>query len=265
MKPRTRISCKNSKYKISFLALLALAFSNLSLANNDAMSIRVLKDTLDIKFTSYAEHLAGEMLSRQGVDRIENWSKVLEMSAELERILQLIKIQEPKISDFTFYPPCLPGVVIFSPEPGLSSELKSQINENVELISLKTSDPYFNRINQRFGLHAIYYFDYFDSYMLYYDARADSSEIATLHQVNGSARIAEPDCRVSDGPFMKANKDQNAWFVFVSLAWGDCMAGCIYRDRMFFEISGNKVKSIPLEEVRKYRAFDEIVPTLLFF
>ena len=190
--------------------------------------------------------IATDILSRESQDLLLDSEEFAALSGELERILQLIHDTYPATESIHAHYSHFPGQVVLGVESPLREAIQNAVASQPDAVGLVTGQATFDALNARLGgVRGVRLSPYFSDYLLLCLDELVNADAATAaySQVEG-VQYAHLNGVGGDGPDIDALQNGDTWYVVFRDAWGDCPAGCMHSELMYFTVTGNEVVSV---------------------
>ena len=209
--------------------------------------------------------LADRMLSRESDRLLLDAEKRDELAGEIGRVLSQIREASPEAADVAVQAPHVPGKLLVALEPALFETLSelpvSDGSASETTAGLHTGRAQFDALNARLGLSAIVWtFPAFRMLAFHFDNYLNVPVAAEAYRGIAGVEFAEPDALLGDGSDIDALKveEEDAWYVIVRHAWGDCPAGCVNEAFDFFVVDAYGVEEVSRARAAGNVAFEDL-------
>ena len=202
-----------------------------------------------------AVFLAHRILQRESKDLLVDTGQRRELAGEIDLVLSRIRETYPTLADIPVRQRYEFGVLLLGLDPYLSSAVRGLLRETGQMHTgpLHTGYEAFDALNARLSLSAVELSVGINIGTFYFDESLNVGEAIRAYEMVEGVEFAEANSLFGDGPDIDAVKSQGTWHVAVRRAWGDCPAGCIFKEIFFFTVKGSDV-----ERIERAQAMDMI-------
>ena len=178
-----------------------------------------------------------------------------DLHGEVERVLALIRERHPAMAEIQARDPFIPGVLIVRLEGALRDTVVGLWREEDAARLPPTGHADFDSLNERLGLRAAEVLRYTGVVIMHYRERIDLVAAMMLYTRTDGVSEAYPTHMLGDGDDIEVTKSGGTWYVVFRRAWGDCPAGCIYREYSFFTVAEGEVERVEPAQAREAEPF----------
>ena len=209
--------------------------------------------------------LADRILRRESDRLLLDAEERDELAGEIGGVLSQIREAYPEAADVAVRAPYVAGKLLVALEPALFETLSklpvSDGSASETTAELLTGQAQFDALNARLGLSAIVWtFPDYRMLAFHFDNYLNVPVAAEAYQGIEGVEFAEPDALLGDGSDIDALKaeEEDAWYVIVRRAWGDCPAGCVNEAFDFFIVDADGVEQVSRARAAGNVAFEDL-------
>ncbi len=200
--------------------------------------------------------VADSILRRESDALLTDPQRRVELISEIERVLTLIRSDQPAVAHISARETYEPGRLMASLTPGLRDVVVSILSDREGPVVFETGYEAFDKLNHRLGLRGVglgrhYMVLCFDEYV---NVPAAGEAYTALEEI----RWTGPNFIIGDGPHVVALRDGGVWYVVFRDASGDCPAGCIDTKLWFFTVAGDAVTEVERSQALSDAHFQEL-------
>lgn len=185
--------------------------------------------------------LAHRILQRESDDLLLDAGQRRELAHEIDLVLSRIRDTYPTM-DLTVRQKYSFGMLMLEFDPDLFRAVHVLRPETGQVVHTGHED--FDALNARLGLSAVKLLSYSNAGVFFFDELLNVDEGIRAYSMLEGIEYAGGNSLLGDGPDIDAVKSQGTWHVAVRSAWGDCPAGCIFKEIFFFTVKGFDVERI---------------------
>jgi hypothetical protein len=212
---------------------------------------------------SDAAIIATSILSRESEELLFDSEGFAALTSELEHILGLIRDAYPATASIHARDIYMAGQIIVNLETPLKEAIENAIAVQPDGAGLVTGQAAFDAINAQLGgvraLRLTHYFQSTGSLVLCLDQRVNVVPASLVYRELDGIRYAEPNWAGGDGPDIGALRGGDTWYVLFRDAWGDCPAGCMEQELMYFTVTGDTVVAVESSQAEADPNFASLV------
>ena len=212
---------------------------------------------------SDAEILADKILRHETDDFYFDIPQRRQLINEIERVLSLIRAAYPLMNAIDAEEWAIPGILWVKLDRDFYEILKEQLQDKQGQIRFETGNAEFDALNAKLGVQKVILGgDTFKNVFLYFDRRLNLRVASEAYSMVEGVQHVSINYPVGISTDIKAFKQGETWYVIFWYGWGDCPAGCIYREALYFTLMGTDVESIPTAQAQTMPPFQELGPSL---
>lgn len=202
--------------------------------------------------------IANELLSDTSADPLLDRYQRDALAAQIDTTLSSIREIYPEVATIHSRPRYPPGILLIDAQPGLMQAIRDRVADGSTTVTLVTGDPAFDLLNARLSLRGIHVFSAIDALILCFDdiLNVPAAEVAYagLDGVLNAHRSA-----VTDGPDVRAVRHDETWYVLFRDASGDCLAGCMFEELLYFTVDGEVVSPVASDDAVNIPIFQNLL------
>ena len=206
-----------------------------------------------------ADILADRLLRREGDGLLVDAADRQEMAGELGPVLLRIRDVYPAVADIAVRADYASGELLLGLEPPLFEAVMSLLEGQSEPVLLHTGNAAFDMLNERLGLTAVDVFPRFETAVFYFNEYLNAPAAAAAYAAMEGVEYAEPNAYLGDGSDIDAVESAGRWYVIARRAWGDCPAGCINEELLFFIVDDAEVNQVDPAQAMDIAEFMELI------
>lgn len=193
--------------------------------------------------------LADRILRRENDNLLLDETERRQLASEIASVLSSIRDAYPQVADIAARTPYAFGELILELEPHLFEAVVSLLDDQTGPVTLQTGYTEFDSLNETLGLSVVVnLFRRFQTVTFFFNEYLNVPAAAAAYGMLEGIEYAEPNACVGDGPDLNALESEGRWYVVARRAWGDCPAGCIDEELLFFIVDDTAVEMIDSEE-----------------
>ena len=224
-----------------------------------AAPVVVRPDAWEPPMLTETDVLADRLLRREGDGLLLDAAERQELAGELGPVLFRIRDVYPAVADIAVWADYAFGELLLGLEPSLFEAVMSLLEGQTEPVVLRTGNAAFDTLNERLGLTAVDVFPRFETVIFYFKEYLNVPAAAAAYAALEGIEYAEPNIYLGDGSDIDAVKSAGRWYVIVRRAWGDCPAGCINEELLFFIVDNAEVNQVDPARAMDIAEFRELV------
>jgi len=177
---------------------------------------------------------------------------------EIAGVLAQIREAYPEMMEISARQAFEPGMLLL----GLEMDLLEAVSDAVahgNAPATHTGQARFDALNATLGLSDMQLFRHVGVVALHFDGPVSLYAACRAYREIPGVRFAEPDMRTGDGPDMDVAKVQGTWYVIARKAWGDCPAGCIHEEFLYFTAGEGLARRIEASRAMEMQGFAQIM------
>ena len=183
-----------------------------------------------------------------------------QLAGEIASVLSGIRGSYPEVADIAARTSYAFGGLVLELEPPLFEAVVSLLDDQTGPVTLQTGYAEFDSLNETLGLSVVVnLFRRFQTVTFFFNEYLNVPAAVAAYGMLEGIEYAEPNAYVGDGPDLNALKSEGRWYVVARRAWGDCPAGCINEELLFFIVDDTAVEMIDSEEAVDIAEFEELV------
>lgn len=233
--------------------------SELPAPTEAAAPVVVRPDVWEPPMLTEADVLADRLLRREGNGLLLDAAERSDLADEIAPVLSRIRDAYPAVADIAVWAGYAFGELLLGLEPSLFEVVMSLLEGQTEPVVLRTGNAAFDTLNERLGLTAVDVFSSFETVIFYFNEYLNVPAAAAAYAALEGVEYAEPNIYLGDGPDIDAVKSAGRWYVVARRAWGDCPAGCIYEELLFFIVDDAEVNQVDPTQAMGIAEFMELV------
>jgi len=206
--------------------------------------------------------IATGILSRQSQELLFDSEEFAALSDQLEQVLRLIRDAYPAAAPIHARDRYVAGQVILGVESPLKEAVQNAVASQPGTTGIVTGQAAFDALNAQLGgvrgLDTSLLEKYGDILLCldeHVNVRAASAAYSELEGI----RNAAPNQLGGDGPDIDALRDGDTWYIVFRDAWGDCPAGCMDEELMYFTVTGDTVIAVEASQAAADPNFASLV------
>ena len=204
--------------------------------------------------------LADQILRREDDRLLLDEAERRQLAGEIVLVLSSIRDAYPQVADIAARTPYAFGELVLELEPQLFEAVVSLLDDQTGPVTLQTGYAEFDSLNETLGLSVVVnLFRRFQTVTFFYSEYLNVPAAAAAYGMLEGIEYAEPNAYVGDGPDLNALESEGRWYVVARRAWGDCPAGCIDEELLFFIVDDTAVEMIDSEGALDIAEFKELV------
>ena len=204
--------------------------------------------------------LADRILRREDDRLLLDEAERRQLAGEIVLVLSSIRDAYPQVADIAARTPYAFGELVLELEPQLFEAVVSLLDDQTGPVTLQTGYAEFDSLNETLGLSVVVnLFRRFQTVTFFFNEYLNVPAAVAAYGMLEGIEYAEPNAYVGDGPDLNALKSEGRWYVVARRAWGDCPAGCINEELLFFIVDDTAVEMIDSEEAVDIAEFEELV------
>ena len=204
--------------------------------------------------------LADRILRREGDRLLLDETERRQLAGEIVLVLSSIRDAYPQVADIAARTPYAFGELVLELEPQLFEAVVSLLDDQTGPVTLQTGYAEFDSLNETMGLSVVVnLFRRFQTVTFFYSEYLNVPAAAAAYGMLEGIEYAEPNAYVGDGPDLNALESEGRWYMVARRAWGDCPAGCIDEELLFFIVDDTAVEMIDSEGALDIAEFEELV------
>lgn len=204
--------------------------------------------------------LADQILRREDDRLLLDEAERRQLAGEIVLVLSSIRDAYPQVADIAARTPYAFGELVLELEPQLFEAIVSLLDDQTGPVTLQTGHAEFDSLNETLGLSVVVnLFRRFRTVTFFFNEYLNVPAAAAAYGMLEGIEYAEPNAYVGDGPDLNALESEGRWYVVARRAWGDCPAGCINEELLFFIVDDTAVEMIDSEEAMDIDEFNELV------
>ena len=224
-----------------------------------AAPVVVRPDAWEPPVLTEADVLADRLLRREGDGLLVDAAERSDLADEIAPVLSQIREAYPAVADIAVRADYAFGELFLGLEPALFEAVMSLLEGQAGPVALRTGNAAFDALNERLGLAAVDVFPRFETVIFYFNEYLNVPAAAAAYTALEGIEYAEPNIYLGDGPDIDAVKSAGRWYVIVRRAWGDCPAGCIGEELLFFIVDDVEVNQVDPARAMDIAEFRELV------
>ena len=250
--------------QLTFILILLIVLSINGYGDAEPPVVTIIDRRSDRPYVparSDAEILADIILERETEDFYFDLPQRNQLVGEIEEVLSLIRVAYPSMNEIHAEEKAIPGELEIYPERDFYEIVKEMLQDKEGKIRFETGYAEFDALNAKLGVQKVRWEgDMARSFSFYFD-RGVNLRVASeaYSKVEGVWEVST-NYPLGISTDIKAFKQGTTWYVVFRHGWGDCPAGCIYRELFCFTVTGTAVERIPTAQAQTMPPFQGLVP-----
>ena len=221
--------------------------------------VTILDNAPPVPDRSDAEILADRILQLETDDFYFDIAQRNQLINEIEGVLSLIRAAYPLMNAIDAKEGAMLGTLVIYPERDFYEILKELLQDKQGQIRFETGNAEFDVLNAKLGVQQVILGgDTFKNVFLYFDPRLNLRVASEAYSMVEGVREVRGSPFLSSSNGIQAFKQGETWYVIFWYGWGDCPAGCIYRESLCFTVTGTDVESIPTAQAQTMPPFQKL-------
>ena len=249
-----------------FILLMGFSINGCGDSEDDEEADPLLVTTIDGRgpYTerSDAEILADRILQLETDDFYFDIPQRRQLINEIEGVLSLIRAAYPSMNAIDAIERALPGELVIYPEPDFYEIVENIIQDKQGPFRFETGNTEFDSLNAKLEVQVVKLGPARSSSLVFlFDERLNLRVASEAYSMVEGVEYAYSNGPLGRSTDIKAFKQGETWYVIFWHGWGDCPAGCIYRETICFTVRGTDVESIPTAQAQTMPPFQELDAT----
>ena len=206
-----------------------------------------------------AEILADTILAQETEDFYFDIPQRNQLIGEIERVLSLIRVAYPPMSEIHAEEWYEPGMLLIYPEPDFYEMLKEMLQDKQGTFRFETGYAEFDALNAKLGVQEVLLGgDFLRAVIFFFDERLNLRVASEAYSMVKGVQRAKAEGPLGTSTDIQAFKQGETWYFIFRNGWGDCPAGCVYQELFCFTVTGTDVEMIPTTQARTMPPFQEL-------
>ncbi len=207
-----------------------------------------------------ADILADRLLRREDDSLLLDAAKRRQLAGEIASVLSSIRDAHPEVADIFARMPYAFGQLVLELEPQLFERIVSLLDDQTGPVTLQTGYAEFDSLNETLGLSIVVnILQHFQIVIFYFSDYLNVPAAAAAYEAAEGVEFAEPNAQVGDGSDLDVLESEKRWYVVARRAWGDCPAGCINEELLFFIVDDAEVNQVDPAQAMAIAEFMELI------
>ena len=219
----------------------------------EPLVVTILDRFPSVPARSDAEILADRILRRKTDDFYFDIPKRNQLVNEIEGVLSLIRAAYPAMREIRAVDGAVPGQLVIDPERDFEKTLVELLRDKQGQIRFETGNAEFDTLNAKLGVQKVRWSVW--SLSLFFDPRLNLRVAREAYSMVEGVEAVRGTPRVGDSSDIQAFKQGETWYIIFWHGWGDCPAGCMYKEPFCFTVRGTDVESIPTAQAQTMPPF----------
>ena len=252
--------------RVCFAAVcFLLAVSGVSLSTQawgaDAAPVVVRADSKEPAKVTEAAFLAHRILARESKELLFDEKRRRELAHEIKGVLKRLRYAYPEVAKISARAIYQPGVLFLGVKPDLFQAVDGLLEGKSGPVALRTGNAAFDALNARLELRAVRPYRHTGVLVMRFGGRLNVHAARRAYEKIAGIEYVEPAVYSGDGSDIEAAQSGEIWRIVVRKAWGDCLAGCIYKKLFFFVVKDEDVERIEPPKAMEMSEFEKILET----
>ena len=178
---------------------------------------------------------------------------------EIGQVLVRVRNAYPAMAEISARQAHEPGTLLLGLEPDLFKAVSGLAEGEHGSVTSDTGYAKLDALHAKLGLSGVQPFPHTGVVVLHFSGQVNLEAACRAYRGIPRVRFCEPDARLGDGPDIEVSKLHGTWHIVARKAWGDCPAGCIHEELLFFTVENDKVSRVEALQAMDRTGFAALV------